>query len=47
MRKYDCKNCIHSKTGGVFSGNKKCEYCTVNSKNINGKPSNYKEKENN
>ena len=46
MEKYDCKNCVHNGKGGVFNRNKKCEHCTVDSKNIYGKPSNYKEKEN-
>lgn len=45
MKKYDCKNCINSKTGSVFKRNKKCESCLVDIKNhtIIGKPSNYKE----
>lgn len=42
MEKYDCKNCIHYNKGTVFKRNKKCSNCTVDSKNINGKPSNYK-----
>lgn len=46
MEKYDCKKCVHNGKGGVFNRNKKCEHCTVDSKNIYGKPSNYKEKEN-
>lgn len=41
---YDCNKCEHSKTGTVFNPNKHCKSCTVDSKNIKGKPSHYKEK---
>ncbi len=44
MEKYDCKKCIHNGKGSVFHRNKKCENCTVDSKNIYGKPSNFKGK---
>ena len=43
MEKYDCKKCAHN-TGGVFNRNKKCEHCTVDSKDLKVKPSCYKEK---
>ena len=46
MEKYDCKKCVHNGKGGVFNRNKKCKSCTIDSKNMHGKPSNYKEKEN-
>ena len=41
---YDCKNCVNSKSGSVFNENKKCARCTVDSHNINGKPSKFKER---
>lgn len=45
MKKYDCENCIHSRKGGVFNRNKKCAKCTIDTKDMNGKPSNFKAKE--
>ena len=44
MEKYDCKNCIHSKKRTVANRGK-CEHCTVDSKNLQGKPSQYREKD--
>ena len=44
MEKYDCKKCKYN-TGGVFNRNKKCEHCTVDSKDLKGKPSCFKEKQ--
>ena len=44
MKKYDCKNCIHSKKRTVANRGK-CEHCTVDSKNLQGKPSQYREKD--
>lgn len=44
MEKYDCKKCVHNKSGNV-SDRGKCEHCVVDSKNLNGKPSQYKEKD--
>ena len=43
MEKYNCTKCEHN-TGGVFNRNKKCEHCTVDSKDLKGKPLNFKEK---
>lgn len=45
MKKYDCDKCIHSEKGSVFNRNKKCVNCTIDTKNMNGKPSNFKAKE--
>ena len=45
MEKYDCKNCEHNNTGTVFKPSKYCSRCTVDSKNISGKPSLYREKQ--
>ena len=45
MKKYDCDKCIHSRKGGVFNRNKKCANCTIDTKDMNGKPSNFKAKE--
>lgn len=42
--KYDCEKCEYN-TGGVFNRNKKCEHCTVDSKDLKGKPSCFKEKQ--
>lgn len=42
MKIYDCKNCVHSKKRTVAKEGK-CEHCTVDSKNLNEKPSQYKE----
>ena len=44
MKKYDCKNCICSKNRTVANRGK-CEHCTVDSKNIQSKPSQYREKD--
>ena len=44
MEKYDCKNCTHNEKGSVFRKNKKCANCTVDSKDLKGKPSNFKAK---
>ena len=44
MEKYDCKNCIHNKNRTVANRGK-CEHCTVDSKNIQDKPSQYREKD--
>ena len=41
---YDCKNCIHSKKRTVANRGK-CKHCTVDSKNLQGKPSQYREKD--
>jgi len=45
MERYDCKECVHSGKGSVFHRNKKCQNCTVDSKNVYGKPSNFQRKE--
>lgn len=40
MEKYDCKNCVHSTKGSVFNNpNPRCKHCTVDSKDLKGKPS--------
>lgn len=44
MEKYDCNKCVHSEKGSVFNRNKKCVNCTVDTKNLKAKPSNFKEK---
>lgn len=44
MEKFDCKKCVYNGKGGVFNPNKKCTNCTVDSKDIYGRPSCYKEK---
>lgn len=46
MKRYDCKDCIHSGKGGVLSRNKKCAKCTVSSGNMSGKPTNFERKVN-
>lgn len=45
MDKYDCKKCIHSRTGSVFKRNKKCARCWIDTKNLKGKPSNFESEE--
>lgn len=44
--KYDCSNCEHSKKNAVYDKNKSryCKNCTVDSKDIYGKPTHFKEK---
>ena len=44
MKRYECKDCIHSGKGGVLSRNKKCAKCTVSSENMGGKPTNFERK---
>ena len=44
MEKYDCQKCIHYGIGGVLKRNKKCAKCTIDTKNLKGKPSNFQEK---
>ena len=41
---WDCEECIYSKNGTVANRGK-CEHCTVDSKNLQGKPSQYREKD--
>lgn len=43
--KYDCQNCEHSKKGSAIKRNRHCKNCTVDSKDIYGKPTHYKEME--
>lgn len=42
-KKYDCQNCIHNKKHTVANPNK-CSQCTVDSNDLEGKPSHYQEK---
>ena len=44
MNKYDCKKCINEGKGSVFKRNRKCANCTIDTKDMNGKPSNFKPK---
>lgn len=43
MKKYDCDNCEHRKTRTVTKRGK-CQYCVVDTKDLDGKPSQFKEK---
>ncbi len=45
--KYDCKNCEYGQLNKDQDANKKkyCKKCTVDSKDIYGKPSHFKETE--
>ena len=46
MGKYNCDKCVNYGIGGVFNRNKRCAKCTVDTKNLKAKPSNFQENNN-